>query len=65
MDNQIPQELLTMNYMKRFYHSLFPVTIMLALGACATNPVTGQKDLVFMSEGQEVALGNQASKQIM
>lgn len=51
--------------MKRFYHSLFPVTIMLALGACATNPVTGQKDLVFMSEGQEVALGNQASKQIM
>lgn len=35
------------------------------VAGCATNPVTGNKDLVFMSESQEVALGNQASQQIM
>lgn len=35
------------------------------LNACATNPVTGKQDLVFMSESQEIALGNQASQQIM
>ena len=36
-----------------------------ALSGCATNPVTGRQDLVFMSESQEISLGNQASQQIM
>ncbi len=35
------------------------------LGACATNPVTGRPDLVLMSEGQELALGQQAHQQTL
>ena len=49
--------------------SVISATIIFAslalLSACATNPVTGKQDLVFMSESQEIALGNQASQQIM
>ena len=40
-------------------------SIALLLSGCATNPVTGKQDLVFMSESQEIALGNQANQQIM
>jgi predicted Zn-dependent protease len=31
--------------------------------ACATNPATGRKQLILMSEGQEVALGKEADQQ--
>lgn len=34
------------------------------LCACATNPVTGRPELVFMSEAQEIALGRQAAPEI-
>jgi predicted Zn-dependent protease len=37
----------------------------LAVGGCATNPVTGRPDLVLMSEQQEVALGRQAHEEIL
>jgi len=30
-----------------------------AMGACATNPATGKKELMLVSEGQEIALGQQ------
>lgn len=36
----------------------------LGLQGCAVNPVTGDRDFVMMSEGQELALGRQASAQI-
>ena len=32
------------------------------LGACATNPATGKKELMLVSEGQEIALGQQEDK---
>ena len=32
--------------------------------ACATNPVTGDREFVFMSEEQEIALGQQADAEI-
>ncbi len=38
---------------------------LLILGGCATNPVTGGKDFVLMSEEQEIALGQQANQQIL
>jgi len=34
------------------------------LSGCATNPVSGKRDFVMMSEAQELALGQQASAQI-
>ena len=34
------------------------------LANCATNPVTGKRDLVLMSEQQEIQLGSEAAKEI-
>jgi len=36
----------------------------LALGTCATNPVTGKKELSFISEGQEIAMGREYATQV-
>ncbi|MBU0622859.1 MAG: M48 family metalloprotease [Gammaproteobacteria bacterium] len=35
-----------------------------AMGGCATNPVSGGKDFVMMSESQEIALGRSADAEI-
>ena len=37
----------------------------LLLGACSTNPVTGEQDFVLMSEEQEISLGRQFSAEIV
>ena len=39
-------------------------TLTLALASCATNPATGQRQLMLMSEGEEVALGKQYDQQV-
>jgi len=36
----------------------------LALTACATNPVTGQREVSFMSEAQEIQLGQEMDPQV-
>jgi predicted Zn-dependent protease len=36
----------------------------LALAACATNPVTGKREVSFMSEAQEIAIGQQSDADI-
>ncbi len=41
------------------------VLILLQLTACATNPVTGVQDIVFMSEQQEIAMGRKNHQQIL
>lgn len=41
------------------------VCLMLFTSGCATNPVTGRKQLVLMSESQELAMGKEADPQIM
>ena len=38
--------------------------LLLLTNACATNPVTGQREFVLMSEAQELALGQQADGEI-
>lgn len=35
------------------------------LTACATNPVTGAQDIVFMSEQQEISLGRETNKEVL
>jgi predicted Zn-dependent protease len=35
------------------------VLVLAGIGACATNPATGKKELMLVSEGQEIALGQQ------
>ena len=34
------------------------------LAACATNPVTGKREISLVSEGQEISMGQEAAKQV-
>lgn len=44
----------------------FFLTICILLGtSCATNPVTGKKNLMLISESQEIAMGQEADPQIV
>jgi predicted Zn-dependent protease len=46
--------------MRRSWTRWATVLVLLgAMGACATNPATGKKELMLVSEGQEIALGQQ------
>jgi hypothetical protein len=36
-----------------------------ALGACATNPATGKRELMLVSEGQEISLGRQEDEKVV
>ncbi|MBN3583610.1 M48 family metalloprotease [Algoriphagus aestuarii] len=47
------------------YLSLYSVLILMSLGACAINPVTGKKQLVLMSEAQEIAMGKQSDPEVV
>ncbi len=39
--------------------------LLLLLCSCAMNPATGERDLVFMSEDSEIAMGREYSKQVL
>ena len=41
------------------------LTISGPLASCATNPVTGEKDLILLSEDEETELGRNSHKQVM
>jgi predicted Zn-dependent protease len=47
------------------FQPVLSVAIALLLAACSTNPVTGGKDFVLMSEEQEISLGRQYSAEIV
>lgn len=51
--------------MKRLSITVLLTSIMLFFNSCSTNPVTGKKDVILMSEGQELAMGQQADPQIV
>ena len=51
--------------MKRFLIGISCISAMLSFSACSTNPVTGKKQLVLMSEAQEIAMGKEADPQIV
>lgn len=42
-------------------HPLLPAAALLAFVACATNPVTGKRELALISESQEIAMGQEAA----
>lgn len=44
--------------------TLLIVIVALLLGGCATNPVSGEKDFVMMSESQEIALGRTSDAEV-
>ena len=41
-----------------------PVALLVLVAACATNPVTGRRELSFMSEAQEIAIALESDPQI-
>ena len=47
------------------FRNVFVTVGLLCLSACAVNPVTGKKQVVFMSEAQEVALGKQSDPEVI
>ncbi|MEB2785764.1 M48 family metalloprotease [Algoriphagus persicinus] len=53
-----------MRTFKNFF-SLCSAIILLGLSSCAINPVTGKKQIVLMSEAQEIAMGQQADPEIV
>jgi predicted Zn-dependent protease len=42
---------------------LVPASLAIAFSTCATNPVTGRRELSLVSESQEIAMGQEAAQQ--
>ncbi len=51
--------------MKKYRVNLLSVSLVFLLASCATNPVSKKKQVVFMSEAQELAMGKEADPQII
>lgn len=51
--------------MKKLILSVSFAASLLMIDACAVNPVTGKKQVVLMSEAQEIAMGKEADPQII
>jgi predicted Zn-dependent protease len=51
--------------MKRNFNIAAFISILCLYNSCATNPVTGKKQVVLMSEAQEIAMGKEADPQII
>ena len=51
--------------MKHFFLLSALITTILTLNQCARNPVTGKRQVVLMSEAQEIAMGKEADPQII
>ena len=48
----------------RAISSTFVCLGLVASLACATNPVTGKRELSFLSEAQEIAIGQQSDAEV-
>ena len=51
--------------MKATGFSLLLFSLIILLGACAANPVTGQQELALMTEQQEISLGRESHGQVL
>ncbi|MEO6406204.1 MAG: M48 family metalloprotease [Ferruginibacter sp.] len=51
--------------MKKQSNILIAIIAMFVINSCARNPVTGKKQVVFMSEAQEIAMGKEADPQVI
>ncbi len=49
--------------LKQLFHSGFCIAV-LACAACATNPVTGERQFTLVSESQEIAMGQSAAAEV-
>ncbi|MBC7827843.1 MAG: M48 family metalloprotease [Chitinophagaceae bacterium] len=51
--------------MKKYLICSFFIATIILYNSCATNPVSGKKQVVLMSEAQEIAMGKEADPQII
>lgn len=51
----------TLNYLSQLGIAVF----LMIVASCAVNPVTGKKQVVFMTEGQEIAMGQQSDPEVL
>src|SRR5688500_12351869 len=51
--------------MRWFIHPIGFILIFLLFDSCAKNPVTGKRDLMLMSESQEIAMGKESDPDII
>jgi len=51
--------------MKRYPKSFVLLILFVIISACAVNPVTGKKQISFMSEAQEIAMGQQSDPSVI
>src|SRR5688572_11390712 len=51
--------------MKKYQVKFLCASIVILFASCATNPVSKKKQVVFMSEAQEIAMGKEADPQII
>ncbi|MBF9255135.1 M48 family metalloprotease [Pontibacter sp. 172403-2] len=51
--------------MRKHTFNLFLISVFLLFNSCATNPVTGGRDFILVSEEQEIAMGREADPQIV
>ena len=48
----------------RLRRTLLPATLAVILATCATNPVTGKREISLISESQEVSMGQEGAKEV-
>lgn len=53
------------HFLPKHCWSSLTVTALLLFNSCATNPVTGKRDVVFISNQQEIAMGQQADPEVI
>jgi predicted Zn-dependent protease len=51
--------------MKHYFDVAFLLVVAFLFNSCARNPVTGKKQVVLLSEAQEIAMGKEADPQIV
>ncbi len=51
--------------MKKYTLSCFLAAVFMLFNSCSTNPVTGKKNVMLMSEAQEIQMGQEADPQIV
>ncbi len=51
--------------MKKFLHVIFVFAAFFLFHSCAKNPVTGKRDLMLLSEDQEIAMGKESDPDII
>src|SRR5947209_3905590 len=64
-ESRIANDLYKRALMNSKMSRIAPVALLAFIVACATNPVTGKRELSFMSEAQEISTGQESHPQIL